>query len=113
MQAANPSTSNPIRDRLTTQLPLMWFSLAFLGGIVFASFVSLSIWVWIALILVAVFLLIIAQILVPRLPASFPLHPFAFVLLTALCLGAARYQISVPRQRAVRRTKANGCRGKE
>ena len=32
-----------------------------------------------------------------RLPASFPLHPFAFVLLCALCLGAARYQISVPK----------------
>src|SRR5690242_10483899 len=97
MQAANPPTSNRIPDRLTTQLPLMWFSLAFLGGIVLASIVSLSIWVWISLVIVAVFLLVLAQILAPRLPASFPLHPFAFVLLTALCLGAARYQISVPR----------------
>ena len=40
----------------------------FPGGIVLASLVSLSIWVWIALILVAVFLLVIAQILAPRLP---------------------------------------------
>lgn len=96
MQAANTSLLSRIQERFTI-LPLMWFSLAFLGGIVLASLVSLSSWVWIALCLVAVFLLAIAQILAPRLPASFPLHPFAFVLLTALCLGAARYQISVPR----------------
>jgi competence protein ComEC len=97
MQAANPPTSSRIPDRLTTQLPLMWFSLAFLGGIVLASLVSLSIWVWVSLVIVAVFLLVIAQILAPRLPASFPLHPFAFVLLTGLCLGAVRYQMSVPK----------------
>src|SRR5215208_1131216 len=97
MQAANPPTPNRIPDRLTTQLPLMWFSLAFLGGIVLASLVSLSVWVWISLVIVAIFLLVIAQILAPRLPASFPLHPFAFVLLTALCLGAVRYQMSVPK----------------
>jgi hypothetical protein len=75
----------------------MWFSLAFLAGIVLAKQVSLSIWVWVSLIVAAVLLLVVAQILAPRLPASFPLHPFAFVLLTALCLGAARYQMSVPK----------------
>jgi len=97
MQAANTPTSNRIQDRLTTQLPLMWFSLAFLAGIVLASLVSLSIWIWISLIVFSLFLLIISQILTPRLPASFPLHPFAFVLFCALCIGAARYQISVPK----------------
>jgi len=75
----------------------MWFSLAFLAGIVLASLVSLSIWIWISLIIFSLFLLIISQILTPRLPASFPLHPFAFVLFCALCIGAARYQISVPK----------------
>ena len=97
MQAANTPASNRIQDRLTTRLPLMWFSLAFLGGIVLASLVALSIWVWISLTVFAIVLLFLSQVFAPRLPASFPLHPFAFVLLCALCLGAARYQISVPR----------------
>jgi competence protein ComEC len=97
MQAANHPTSSRIPDRLTTQLPLMWFSLAFLGGIVLASLVALSIWVWISLVIGSVFLVVIAQILSPRLPASFPLHPFAFVLLTGLCLGGVRYQMSIPK----------------
>lgn len=97
MQAANTPASNRIPDRLTTQLPLMWFSLAFLGGIVLASVVLLSVWVWISITVFAIFLLVISQILTPRLPASFPLHPFAFILLTGLCLGAVRYQMSVPK----------------
>lgn len=97
MQAANTPASNRIQDRLTTQLPLMWFSLAFLGGIVLASVVSLSIWVWISITVFAIFLLVISQILTTRLPASFPLHPFTFILFTGLCLGAARYQMSVPK----------------
>jgi len=97
MQVPNTPTSNRIQDRLTTQLPLMWFSLAFIAGIVLASLVSLSISVWLSLIVFAIALLILSQILAPRLPASFPLHPFAFVLLCALCLGAARYQVSVPK----------------
>jgi competence protein ComEC len=75
----------------------MWFSLAFLGGIVLASLVSLSIGVWISLTVFAIVLLLLSQVLATRLPASFPLHPFAFVLFTALCLGAVRYQMSVPR----------------
>lgn len=97
MQAANTPASNRIQDRLTTQLPLMWFSLAFLEGIILASLVSLSVWGWISLTVFAIVLLVLSQVLAPRLPASFPLHPFAFVLLTALCIGAVRYQISVPR----------------
>ncbi len=97
MQAANTPASNRIQDRLTTQLPLMWFSLAFIGGIVLASLVSLSVWVWISITIFAILLLILSQILAPRLPASFPLHPFAFILLCAFCLGAVRYQMSVPK----------------
>jgi competence protein ComEC len=97
MQAANTPSPNRISDRLTTQLPLMWFSLAFLAGIVLASLISLSVWTWISLTVFAIFLLVLSQVLAPRLPPSFPLHPFAFVLFTALCLGAVRYQMSVPR----------------
>ena len=81
----------------------MWFSLAFLGGIVLASLVSISIWIWIALILFAILLLILSQLLFPRFlspspfsPFAFLLQPFSFVLLTALFLGAARYQVSIP-----------------
>jgi len=91
------SAKSRIPDRLTTQLPLMWFSLAFIAGIILASLVSLSISVWISLTVFAIVLLVLAQVLAPRLPASFPLHPFAFVLFTALCLGGVRYQMSVPR----------------
>jgi competence protein ComEC len=97
MQAANTPASNRIQDRLTTQLPLMWFSLAFIGGIVLASLVSLSVWAWISITIFAILLLILSQVLAPRLPSSFPLHPFAFILLCAFCLGAVRYQMSVPK----------------
>src|SRR6266498_2240164 len=89
----------PAPSRLQEQLaalPLVWFSLAFLVGIVLASLVSLHILVWTALIVISLFLLVLARILAPRFPAFIP-HPFAFVLLFALFLGAARYQISVPR----------------
>ena len=97
MQAANTPAPNRIQDRLTTQLPLMWFSLAFIGGIILASLISLSVWIWISITIFAILLLIFSQILTPRLPASFPLHPFAFILLCAFCLGAVRYQMSVPK----------------
>jgi len=97
MQAANPSTTSRIPEQLTTRLPLMWFSLAFLAGIILARFVPVRTFIWIALVVVSIFLVIVSQILVPRLPESFPLHPFAFVLLCAFCLGAVRYQLSIPR----------------
>ncbi|HEY3474312.1 MAG TPA: ComEC/Rec2 family competence protein, partial [Anaerolineales bacterium] len=105
MQAANPSTSNRIRDQLSTRLPLVWFSLAFLAGIVFASLVSLHVYSWLGLAFFAIVLLILSRLVARRLsPApfhfplfSFLLHPFTFILLTAFFLGAARYQLSVPR----------------
>jgi competence protein ComEC len=75
----------------------MWFSLAFLAGIVVASLVPLHILTWLTLLVVSIFLVILSQLLAPRLPDSFPLHPFAFVLLCGFCLGAVRYQMSVPR----------------
>ncbi len=95
MQAANPPTWTRVQEQMS-RLPLMWFSLAFLVGIVLASLVSLSIWVWIALTVFAIFLVILSQILAPRLSSRPVLHPFSFILLTALLLGATRYQVSVP-----------------
>jgi competence protein ComEC len=95
MQAAQPPT--PLRERLLTQPPLMWFSLAFLGGIVLGWLVSLSIWIWIALTAIAVFFLILANILAPRVNlSSIYFHPLFFISIASLFLGAARYQITVP-----------------
>src|SRR5829696_6099364 len=98
MQAANTSTFSRVREQLTTRLPLMWFSLAFLAGIVLASLISLHIFVWIGLFVIADLLLIASRLIARRLPSlPFFFSPFAFVLLLALFLGAARYQFSVPR----------------
>ena len=98
MQAVNPPTASRIQEQLTTRLPLMWFSLAFLAGIVLGSLVSLSLWVWIALAVLAIFLSILPGVLAARLhPSSSLLQPFSFILIFALFLGAARYQFSVPR----------------
>src|ERR1044071_7073991 len=108
MQAANPPTSNRIRDQLMTHLPLMWFSLAFLAGIVLGSLVSLPLWVWVTLSIISL-LLAFSTRFFPRVEQlgatlsapfsqslSFLLRPFSFILLVALFLGAARYQLSVP-----------------
>ena len=97
MQAANPSTFSRIREQLTTRLPLVWFSLAFLAGIVLASLVSLHIFVWITLFVLAEILILVSRLVQRRVPSlPFFFSPFFFVLLVALFLGAARYQFSLP-----------------
>ncbi len=104
MQAATPSLFSRIKEQLTNQPPLMWFSLLFLGGIVLGWIASLPLWIWIALAVLAVFIVILLQIFAARLQTSafrlplfsFILHPFSFILLFSLFLGAARYQYSVP-----------------
>lgn len=102
MQAETPPTS--LREQLATQPPLMWFSLAFLGGIVLGSLVSLSLWIWVGLALAFIVLAIVSRtfsLSTPREPQSSAFHfliaPFSFILLFGLFLGAARYQYSVPR----------------
>ena len=98
MQAANPPTSHRIQEQLSTRLPLVWFSLAFLAGIVFASLISLHILTWVALVGGAVLLLIVSRVIAGRSPASrFSLPAFPFILLIAFLLGASRYQLSGPR----------------
>ena len=59
MQAADTPPLKRIQEQLTTRLPLVWFSLAFLAGIVLASLVSLHIFVWIALFVIADLLIIV------------------------------------------------------
>lgn len=96
MQAADTPTPGRIQERLTTQLPLMWFSLAFLAGIVLGSLVSLSIWVWVGLALAFLLLALLARVF-PLSTFHFLLAPFSFILLFSLFLGAARYQYSIPK----------------
>jgi competence protein ComEC len=102
MQAENPPTS--LRERLTTQPPLMWFSLFFLAGIALGSLVSLPPWGWGLLALLALLPALLARIFPPfdlaqgKLSSFHSLpRPFAFVLLLAFFLGAARYQYSIPK----------------
>lgn len=95
MQAANPPTS--LRERLLTQPPLMWFSLAFLGGIVLGWLISLSLWIWITLTVLAILGLLLTNLLVPRLNLSSPhFLPLIFISIASLFFGAARYQLTVP-----------------
>ena len=102
MQAANSPTSSRITESLMTRLPLMWFSLTFLAGIILASLIPFSTWIWIGLTVFAIVLLILSQLITPRIPSTSHLsllsflRPFSFILLTALFLGAVRYQLSVP-----------------
>ena len=97
MQAANPSLFNRMKEQLTTQPPLMWFSFTFLVGIVFGKLANLPWWGWIALTVFAIVLLGLSRILAPRLNlSSFVFLPFAILLIVALFFGAARYQLSVP-----------------
>ncbi len=97
MQAAAP-TSNRIQEQLTTRLPLVWVSLACLAGIVLASLVSLHLYAWIGLVVVSFILILLSRIFLPRFPA-WPSYfsTFTFVLFAAFFLGAARYQLSIPR----------------
>lgn len=92
MQAAHLFPSNRIQEQFATRLPLMWFSLVFLGGIVLGSLISLPIWVWMSLSV----LFLLAALSVRIFPRFAILPPFSFVLLFSFFLGAARYQLSVP-----------------
>ncbi|HEX5838556.1 MAG TPA: ComEC/Rec2 family competence protein [Anaerolineales bacterium] len=99
MQAANTPPSGRIPHLLTT-LPLMWFSLAFLAGIVLGSLVTLGVWIWLGLAFLFLSLAILARIFPLASFRPHPLTPFlfplTFILIFALFLGAARYQMSVP-----------------
>lgn len=100
MQAENSPASGRIQDQLMTHLPLMWFSLAFIAGIILASLVSLQVWVWVVFSVIFLLLAFATRIFQRQFTfqsLSFNFRPFPFVLLLALCLGAARYQLSIPK----------------
>ena len=83
-----------------THLPLMWFSLAFIAGIILASLVSLPVWAWAAFSIIFLSLAFVTRIFQKQFTfrsLAFTFRPFPFVLLCALCLGAVRYQLSIPK----------------
>ena len=69
MQPENRPAS--LRERLINQPPLMWFSLAFLGGIIIASLITLPLWVWLALFVISLFPPILLQLISKRVPNPF------------------------------------------
>lgn len=89
------SALSRVQGHLSTYLPLVWVSLAFLAGIILASYLSLPVWVWVALAVLFILLTIIVRIF-PLSSFFFILRPFPFILLFSLFLGSARYQFSVP-----------------
>jgi len=89
------SALSRVQGHLSTYLPLVWVSLAFLAGIVLASYFSLPVWVWVALAVLFILLAILVRIF-PLSSFFFILRPFPFILLFSLFLGSARYQFSVP-----------------
>jgi competence protein ComEC len=100
MQAEDTSLTSRIPNVLTTRLPLMWFALAFLGGIVLGKLVSLSLTIWLVLATLALIAALFSRIVIKNLPPSsrpLSLIPFLFFLVLGLFLGAARYQMTVPK----------------
>jgi competence protein ComEC len=82
----------------------MWFSLAFLGGIILASLISLPWWVWIILFVGSILPPILLRLIANRAPTPFGLAQgrlssfiLPIALIPALLLGYARYQLSIPR----------------
>jgi competence protein ComEC len=81
-------------------MPLLWISLSFLAGIILARGVFLSIWIWLSLAALALFLsLLLRRLLSPELRIAnytFPLSTFHFLLPAFLLLGSAYYQFRQP-----------------
>ncbi len=78
-------------------MPLLWLSLAFIAGVLFAGRVSLSVLVWLILAGIGLIVFILLRILHKRFHISIhPLLLFSPALLGFFFLGAARCQSTVP-----------------
>lgn len=94
--------------QLAARLPLLWLSLAFLGGIWLASWISLPAWAWLILAAAALLLTFPLRRALTNLPTfnlqppgqSLEVKPSTILLLNlsliTLLLGSARYQASLP-----------------
>lgn len=93
MQAALHSTE----DQLTTRLPLLWVSMAFLGGIILASLISAWTFIWLILAAAAILLAFGARRFLELSFVRSSHYTLLAVSLGALFLGAARYQWAQPK----------------
>jgi competence protein ComEC len=83
---------------LAVWMPLLWLSLAFIVGILFAGKVTLSVLAWLLLAGGFLIVFVLLRILHLRLHISIPpLLLFSPAILGVLFLGAARYQATIPR----------------
>ncbi len=97
METNNPRSPGRLFN-LTAWMPLLWLSLAFIAGILFAGRVSLSVLVWLILAGSSLFIFAVLRILHSRLHFSIkPLILFTPALLGIFFLGSARYQSTLPR----------------
>lgn len=92
-------------DTLATRLPLLWLSLAFLTGILFADWITFPFYVWLVLTLLAVAGAFLLRTFLPRLkfqPLRLPASTWFLVAIgvAAFFLGAFRYQVSQPKMTA-------------
>src|SRR5258706_11577629 len=74
-------------------MPLVGISLSFLLGIIIASLLSLSAWIWFA---ISVSIVVLCRFLPDRF-SQFSLRPVYFAMLLAFLLGAWRYQAAQPK----------------
>ncbi|MEW6400521.1 MAG: ComEC/Rec2 family competence protein [Chloroflexota bacterium] len=90
-----PPATTQLRNDLTTKLPLLWFSVSFILGIVFGSLVSWSAVAWLIFAAAALALVFLVNRFLKNFPFQINL-PLAVSCLLALFLGGARYQLAQP-----------------
>ncbi|MGB8215299.1 MAG: ComEC/Rec2 family competence protein [Anaerolineales bacterium] len=98
MQTSDPATPS-FFENLTAFVPLFWLSLAFLVGILCAQQVQGAVLLWLILAGVALLLVALVRLLLPRLNMSSIKSPRVFLAtlcLLAFFLGAWRERVSVP-----------------
>jgi competence protein ComEC len=96
METTNQQTSGKFFN-LTAWMPLLWLSLAFIAGILFAGLVTRSVLVWLLLAGGMLIVFILLRVLKLLHISIVPLLLFSPALLVAFFLGAARYQSTIPR----------------
>jgi competence protein ComEC len=96
METIHPQTQGRFTN-LTAWMPLLWLSLAFIAGILFAGQVTLSTQVWLILAGVALVVFILFRVLKHPHISLIPLVIFSPLLVSVFFLGAARYQSTIPK----------------